>query len=92
MIEVEASFVKRLLRFGPVGFIVGYSLTITGFAFVLWNLLMACTNAGLSSIWKGPFAHLTYDLWPAIYVGSLIYAVIQWIKQRRTLTGEPSDG
>lgn len=45
-IEVEASFVKWLLRFGPVGFIVGYSLTITGFAFVLWNLWPAISPQG----------------------------------------------
>jgi hypothetical protein len=83
-IEAEASFGKWLLRLGPVGFIVGYSLTLTGTVFVLWNLLMACTNAGLTLTWKGPLDYKTDVLWALIYVCSVAYAAIQWFRQRQT--------
>jgi hypothetical protein len=83
VLEFEASFVKKLLRFGPVGFVLGYSLTIVLSAFVLWSALMACTTAGLSSVWHGGGLAFTSVAWSVVLVFSIFYATAQWVKQSR---------
>ena len=83
VLEFEGSFVKKLLRFRPIGFVLGYSLTIVLSAFVLWSVLMACTNAGLSSVCHGSGLALTAGAWCVVPAFSLFYATAQWLKQRR---------
>jgi len=91
VVQMEKSLTSWLLRFGAAGFIAGYSLTITASAFLIWNLLIASTNAGLSEYWNGPVADSSRNLWPLIYLASLLVATFQWFKYRRSRKAEPSD-
>jgi hypothetical protein len=83
LLEFEASFVKKLLRLGPLGFVLGYSLTIVSSAFVLWSAIMACTTAGLFSVWHGRGLAFTSVGWSVVLVLSIFYATAQWVKQSR---------
>ena len=79
----QASFDSWFQRYGPVGFILRYSLTITATVFLIWNLLIACTDAGLSWYWTGPLAHFERGIWPVVYFASLMAATRQWFLERR---------
>jgi hypothetical protein len=87
IIRTEASFTNWFLRFGPIGFILGYSTILFGISFLLWNLTFACTKAGLSSYWQGPLAHTHRELFFSVYLGSLALSTVQWFKHRRKPNG-----
>lgn len=82
VVKIEARFTNWLLRFGPVGFVLGYSFSIFGITFLLWNLTIACTRAGLFWYWSGPYTH-EFWIFPAIYFGMVLVALVQWLKNRR---------
>jgi hypothetical protein len=82
LLKIEARFTNWLVRLGPVGFVLAYSLTIFGITFLLWNLTIACTKAGLYWYWHGPIAH-EFWVFPAIYFAMVLGAISKWSKIRR---------
>jgi hypothetical protein len=86
--RMEASIDGWFQRYGPVGFILRYSFTLTATAFLLWNLLLACTNAGLAWYWHGTRGSLERVVWAMLYFASLLVATGRWLLNRQRLRRE----